>query len=165
VDDFLSRVLIAGRPLSQADVERLEQLLLPPWRVRQLRLARRNAALFEVALAMQPNMPTLVAKQIAAVLRRYLEAGWKRECDMPSLPAGEGALRVALHQLAKENGGRPLSWQHIYSLLIVSEISNGDPNGDAGEGEHGDVDRNPNGLGPRPAADETGRACRGTDTD
>jgi hypothetical protein len=81
------------------------------------RLDERNAALRAAQHLFGDGAPYRAAKELHRDLRDYLARCWPRERHLNELPAGAAERRVALHRIARLNGGRDLCWHRIYDIL------------------------------------------------
>ena len=81
------------------------------------RLDERNAVLRAAQHLFGDGAPYRAAKELHRDLRDYLARCWPRERHLDELPAGAAARRVALHRIARLNGGRDLCWHRIYDIL------------------------------------------------
>lgn len=97
----------------------LESCLHLPTTTGRMRLARRNAALVDVA-ALIDDAPTpwVLANEVSRELDRFLQSGpWRFWREQAEPPAEASRLRAALFRLAKSNGGRSLSAKQINRIL------------------------------------------------
>ncbi|MDT7952389.1 MAG: hypothetical protein RQ966_12875 [Acetobacteraceae bacterium] len=119
MDARLDTILVAGRPLLAEDVEFLAgQLGEPPWRARRRRLDARDAAVRDLARRLCPAAPpTAAARIVEGALSGYLATRWRWERALDALPEGSAPVDVALHRLARLNGGLGIGRRRLYDLL------------------------------------------------
>jgi hypothetical protein len=110
--DRLDRILAVLPP---DDADYLSALVEPPWKARERRLSRRDAAVLDAFAAVSGKDPTPAATYIAEQFARYLGSAWLIERGYPLL-ASENPLRAALQRLARENGGETIGPRQLLRI-------------------------------------------------
>jgi hypothetical protein len=103
------------------DREWLAQEVLPPWRARQRRLARRDELVRALAvLQLADNLVSgrQMAAALARALARYAAAGWRFERDRPA-PADP--RRALLWRILATNQGKAMSKGAVRRALAGSQ--------------------------------------------
>jgi len=94
--------------------------LLPhvaPWLAREFRHHERDTAIRATVPLLEHLSRTEAPRELERMLRRYLGSAWAYERHMSELPASFGALRRALHLIARAGGGEALGWRQIRNIM------------------------------------------------
>jgi glutamyl-tRNA reductase len=104
---ILDRILVAGRPLDQDDVELLASILDPAWKRRAARLAQRNAAVREALTAYTGWCNDRAAKALLKELR-----------DVASFPHKNGEREELLRRIIQLSGDKIIKVRRITDIMI-----------------------------------------------
>lgn len=112
--DRLARIVAR---LDDADAAWVLTRCAPAWLQRQIRLARRDDAIRDLAALLAPGEPPATAARIVeAALRKYAGSGWQREKHMSDLLDAPPDRRL-LHTILRANGGATIGARQLANVL------------------------------------------------